>query len=62
MTDKKLFEIALKYIEKEYSSSNLKDGDDLYKATTPEIEKCVSYYHQIINEGLNWAYKHLETL
>jgi hypothetical protein len=44
MTDKELAQIAYEYIYKGYNSEQLWDGDDLYKATGDEKERCVEFY------------------
>lgn len=62
MTEKELFEIALKYVEKGYSSEDLKYGDDLYDANTEDKNHCIECYVQIKHEGSKWAYEYLETL
>lgn len=62
MSEKELFEIALKYIEKNYSTDQLRYGDDLYDAKPNEKRKCVEYFISIKDNGLKWAYKHLNKL
>lgn len=62
MTEKELFEIAIKYVEKDYNSEDLRYGDDLYNASKEDITNCIEIFHEIKNEGLNWAYNHLKTL
>jgi hypothetical protein len=51
----KLFKIALHYIEKEYNSEQLRDGDDLYNSTIEEKDKCVNYFYEIQENGTKWA-------
>ena len=62
MSDKELFKIALKYVEKSYSYETLKYGDDLYNATKEEVEICLDFYDKIQENGTNWACEHLEIL
>jgi hypothetical protein len=52
-TDKELMEIALKYVEKSYDAENLRDGDDLYNATEEDKEKCVDYWIECREIGIN---------
>ena len=59
MKDKELFQIALKYVNKNYSYENLKDGDDLYNSNVEEKEKCLSFYSEIMEQGTDWAEKRL---
>ena len=62
MKNKELFEIAVKYIEKGYNMDNLRDGDDLYEATSEEEETCCDYFDRIKENGLKWAREFKETL
>lgn len=57
--NEKLFRIALRYIEKGYSSEDLRWGDDLYGSSQEDIETCREYYEEIIEEGTKWAYNQL---
>jgi len=57
--NKKLLEIAIKYIEKGYSCEALRCGDDLYDASVEDIETCMSYYDEVQENGTKWAYKQL---
>ena len=57
---KELFRIALRYIEKEYSSDQLRDGDDLYSASAKDKSQCEEYYSDIKRNGTNWAYERLD--
>jgi len=58
--NKKLFKIALRYIEKGYSYEQLRWGDDLYESTQEEREECLGYFDEIQDNGIKWAYKQLE--
>jgi len=49
--NKKLLEIAIKYIEKGYSCEALRCGDDLYDASVEDIETCMSYYDEVQENG-----------
>lgn len=62
MTQKELFEIALKYKEKGYNTEQLRYGDDLYDATAEEISDCLEIFWEIEREGTNWAYEQLKKL
>jgi len=62
MEDKKLFAIALRYINRGYSGENLIWDDDLYEASQEDIDKCSQYYSNIREQGTNWANEHLKTL
>ena len=62
MSEKELFKIALKYVEKEYSTEDLRYGDDLYGKSEEDLEECINMYDEIKDEGLKWAYKYLDTL
>ena len=62
MTEKELFKAALRAVDRSYSYEEMLYGDDLYNATEEEKEKAGEYYEDISSEGLNWAYKYLETL
>ena len=62
MDEKILFQIALKYVDKNYSYENLKEGDDLYNASNEEKEKCLSYYDDIQEQGTEWAGEKLKLL
>ena len=62
MTEKELFKIALKYIEKGYSEEDLRLGDDLYSATPEDKDSCIEIYGEIGYEGTKWAYEYLKTL
>ena len=44
MSKKELMEIALLYVEKDYSYEQLMDGDDLYNATSEEKEICGEFW------------------
>jgi len=59
MENKELFKIAIRYIDKGYSSDQLSDGDDLYSASKEDKIKCRQYYSDIKDNGLKWAYTHL---
>lgn len=61
MKNKKLFEIALRYIEKGYSREDLRWGDALYSASQEEREECLDYYDLIEEEGTKWAHKQLKS-
>jgi len=61
-TEKELFEIALRYVEKSYNSEDLRYGDDLYGETREDINTCVEIFHEIKHEGLKWAYEQLKNL
>lgn len=60
MINKKLFKIAIKYVEKDYSADNLRYGDDLYNSTIEEVDLCLEYYFEIKDNGLKWAYEQLK--
>ena len=48
----KLMEIALLYVEKGYNYDQLRDGDDLYRATEEEKDTCADFMTQCKDEGL----------
>ena len=58
--NKDLLRIVINYIEKGYSHEDLRWGDDLYDASDEDIETCMLYYDEVIEEGTKWAYKQLE--
>lgn len=58
--NKALFEYALKYVEKGYSSEDLRYGDDLYDSTSEERDECLNYYNEIKENGTTWAFKQLK--
>mgnify|MGYP006891163027 CR=1 FL=1 len=60
--DISLFKIALRYIEKGYSSEDLRWGDDLYEKSREDISLCRDYYDEIEENGTNWAYEQIKTL
>ena len=60
--NEKLFRTALRYIEKGYNAEDLRYGDDLYNSSQDDIDLCIEYYWNIIEQGTNWAYEELETL
>jgi hypothetical protein len=62
MENKELFKIALKYIEKDYSSEQLRYGDDLYSASKGEREICLQYYESIVEQGTIWANEYLKLI
>ena len=62
MSNRELFEIAIKYVEKEYSVDNLIDGDDLYSASKEDRKICIKYYSEIRDKGLKWANKYINKL
>lgn len=62
MENKELFEIALRYIEKDYNTEQLRYGDDLYDATVGEKEVCLNYFREIQEIGIIKAKEHLNTL
>jgi hypothetical protein len=62
MTEKELFEIALKYINKGYNIEDLRYGDDLYNASPEEKQQCIEFYDEIQDEGTKWANEYLKTL
>lgn len=57
--NKELFKIALKYIQKGYSSEDLRWGDDLYNASPEDITLCREYYDEIEENGTKWANEQL---
>jgi len=57
--NKALFKIALEYVEKEYSSEDLRYGDDLYDTSKEDKSLCVEYYYDILDKGLEWANNYL---
>ena len=50
--EKELAEIALRYIEKEYTMDNLMDGDDLYDAEDDERERCRELFLECRKTGI----------
>ena len=62
MTEKELFESALRAVNRSYSYEEMLYGDALINATEKEKEIAEEYYEDISSKGLNWAYKYLETL
>jgi len=62
MTQKELFEIALKYKLKGYNTEHLRYGDDLYNATKEQIETCIEMFCEIDDNGIKWAYEKLKML
>lgn len=57
--NEKLFRIALRYIEKGYNAEDLRYGDDLFNSSQDDIDLCIEYYWNIIEQGTNWAYEEL---
>lgn len=51
MDNVELMKIALKHIEKGYSSEQMTYGDDLYSATVEEVDKAVDYYFECQRVG-----------
>lgn len=62
LSEKMLFEIAIKYVEKGYNTENLRYGDDLYDVTSEDIQECIEIFYEIKENGLKWAYEHVKTL
>lgn len=48
-----LRKIALRHIEKGYSSEDMRYGDDLYSANEEERDICVDYYYECQDIGVS---------
>lgn len=52
MNEKELAGIAAMYLDKGYSSEDLRYGDDLYDATDEDKDLCVELYHELKEIGM----------
>ena len=51
MTNKQMAEICLRYLDKGYSSEDLRDGDDLYHSDDGEKDWCVDMFYELQSIG-----------